>query len=145
MMKNAGNQGFDQHYKTQVVVSHQSLLVIATSVSNHPNDQLEALPTVDAIDSRLGKPKRVALDNGYFSITNLEGLQSRGLEPYLATGRQAHYRSWKVWLAALTDPPAADAAPKLKMAYRTHLRSQEGAASRFSMSLTKQRLILVVA
>ena len=29
--------------------------------------------------------------------------------------------------------------------YRTHLRSQEGAASRFSMSLTKQRLILVVA
>jgi hypothetical protein len=29
--------------------------------------------------------------------------------------------------------------------YRTHLRSQEGAASRFSMSLTKQRLSLVVA
>jgi hypothetical protein len=29
--------------------------------------------------------------------------------------------------------------------YRTHLRSQEGAASRFSISLTKQRLILVVA
>ncbi|GEM_PF-1768916 len=28
--------------------------------------------------------------------------------------------------------------------YRTHLRSQEGAASRFSMSLTKQRLSLVV-
>jgi CHAT domain-containing protein len=29
--------------------------------------------------------------------------------------------------------------------YRTHLRSQEGAASRLSISLTKQRLILVVA
>nr|MBW4473580.1 hypothetical protein [Stenomitos rutilans HA7619-LM2] len=30
-------------------------------------------------------------------------------------------------------------------AYRTHLRSQGEAASRFSISLTKQRLILVVA
>ncbi|WP_390883050.1 DUF6887 family protein [Kovacikia minuta] len=30
-------------------------------------------------------------------------------------------------------------------AYRTHLRSQEVAASRFSISLTKQRLILVSA
>ena len=28
--------------------------------------------------------------------------------------------------------------------YGTHLTSQEGAASRFSISLTKQRLILVV-
>jgi hypothetical protein len=32
-----------------------------------------------------------------------------------------------------------------KYRYRTHLRSQEVAASRFSISLTKQRLILVVA
>jgi hypothetical protein len=40
------------------------------------------------------------------------------------------------------DIPNAD---ELRTPYRTHLRSQEGAASRFSMSLTKQRLSLVVA
>jgi class 3 adenylate cyclase len=34
---------------------------------------------------------------------------------------------------------------KISSTYRTHLRSQEAAASRFSISLTKQRLILVVA
>lgn len=33
----------------------------------------------------------------------------------------------------------------LDQLYRTHLTSQEGAASRLSISLTKQRLILVVA
>ena len=59
------------------------MLVVATSLSNHPNDQLDALPTVDEIDPRLGQPKRAALDNGYFSITNIEGLQSRGIEPYI--------------------------------------------------------------
>ena len=37
------------------------------------------------------------------------------------------------------------ASSALNLLYRTHLRSQEGAASRFSISLTKQRLILVVA
>ncbi|MBC7971345.1 MAG: transposase, partial [Verrucomicrobia bacterium] len=108
------------------MVSHQRLLVVATSVSHHPNDQLEALPTVDAIDARLGRPKRVALDHGDCSLTQLEGLPSRGLERYLATGRQAHYRSWKVWWAALTDPPAADASPKLKLASK--LKTDEGQA-----------------
>jgi transposase len=126
IMKNAGNRGFDQHYKAQVTVSHQSLLVIATHVSNHPNDQLDALPTVDGIDPRLGKPKRAALDNGYFSLTTIEGLQSRGIEPYIATGRQSHSLSWKVWLEELGDPPAPEASPKLKMAYK--LKTDAGQA-----------------
>ncbi len=73
-MKNSRDQGFDQHYNAQVAVSHQSLLIVATSLSNHPNDQLDALPTVDSIDPRLGKPQRAALDSGYFSITKIDGL-----------------------------------------------------------------------
>ena len=36
-------------------------------------------------------------------------------------------------------------APAINSPYRTHLRSHEGAASRFSISLIKQRLILLVA
>ena len=125
-MKNAGNRGFDQHYNTQVIVTHQSLFAIATHVSNHPNDKLDALPTVDGITPRLGKPKRAALDNEYFSITNIEGLQSRGIEPYIATGRQSHYLSWKAWLEELGDPPP-EASPKLKMAYK--LKTDEGRQS----------------
>lgn len=125
-MKNAGNRGFDQHYNAQVMVSHQSLLVVAHQVSNHPNDQLDALPTVDSLDPRLGLPKRAALDNGYFSIATIEGLQDRGIEPYIATGRQSHHPSWAVWLETLADPPAPDASAKLKMAYK--LRTDDGQA-----------------
>jgi len=125
-MKNARDAGFDQHYNAQVAVSHQSLLVVATSLSNHPNDQLDALPTVDAIDPRLGQPKRAALDNGYFSITNIEGLQNRGIEPYIATGRQSHHLTWKTGLEDLGDPPAPEATATLKMAYK--LKTDDGHA-----------------
>ncbi len=125
-MKNSRDQGFDQHYNAQVGVSHQSMLIIAASVSNHPNDQLDALPTVDEIDPGLGKPERAALDNGYFSITNIKGLQDRGIEPYIATGRSSHYLSWKDLLAELGDPPAPEASQKLKMAYQ--LKTDEGQA-----------------
>lgn len=118
IMKNSRDGGFDQHYNAQAAVSHQSLLIVSTTVSNHPNDQLDALPTVDAIAPRLGKVKRAALDNGYFSLTNIEGLQTRGIEPYIATGRQSHYQSWKVLLEKLPEPPNAEATPKVKMAYK---------------------------
>jgi hypothetical protein len=124
-MKNARDSGFDQHYNAQVAVSHQSLLVVATSLSNHPNDQLDALPTVDDIDPRLGQPKRAAFDTGYFSTTNIEGLHRRGIEPYIATGRQSHHRRWNAGLEAV-EPPAPDASLKLKMAYK--LKTDDGRA-----------------
>ncbi|MBI3949168.1 MAG: hypothetical protein HY314_01750 [Acidobacteria bacterium] len=60
-------EGFDQHYNVQVAVDQDSLLIVATTVSNHPNDQQGAVPTVDAIDPRVGKPASAALDNRYFS------------------------------------------------------------------------------
>lgn len=125
-MKNSRDQGFDQHYNAQVAVSHQSLLIVANSVSNHPNDKLDALPTVDAIDPRAGKPKRAALDNGYFSAANIDGFQQRSIEPYIATGRQPHNPSWKALLEALAKPPATEASPKVQMAYK--LRTDEGHA-----------------
>jgi hypothetical protein len=87
MMKNSGNLGFDQHYNALLIISH--------SLSNHPNDQLDALPTIDAINPRVGSAKRAALDAGYFSVSNIEGLQSRQIDPYIATGRQAHDSYWK--------------------------------------------------
>src|SRR3712207_7925490 len=45
------DQGFDQHYNAQVAVDQASLLIVGTSLSNHANDQAEAVPTVDAIRS----------------------------------------------------------------------------------------------
>jgi hypothetical protein len=42
MMKNSTNNGYDQHYNAQVAVTQDSMLIVATSLSNHPNDKQEA-------------------------------------------------------------------------------------------------------
>ena len=90
-MKNSNNEGFDQHYNAQAAVEQDSFLIVAHTLSNHPNDQAEAIPTLDAIPSALGKPKAGALDNGYFSATNMAAMEARDIEPYIATGRTPHH------------------------------------------------------
>jgi len=118
MMKNSTDEGFDQHYNAQAIVDQASLLIVATTLSNHPNDRQEAAPAVDAISSEVGKPKAAALDNGYWSPTNVQALEERGIEPYIATGREPHHRSWEWFFAEEPAPPSADASLKVKMAYK---------------------------
>ena len=123
IMKNSNNDGFDQHYNAQAAVQQDSWLIVANTLSNHPNDQAEAIPTVDAIPSALGKPTAGALDNGYFSPTNIAAMEARDIEPYIATGREPHHPSWRAYLAPQSAPPPADASLKVKMAYKLQLRS----------------------
>ena len=118
IMKNCTDKGVDQHYNVQVGVDQESLLIIAHTVSDHANDKAEAIPTVDAIPSVVGKPQAAALDNGYFSLENIAQLEARGIEPYIATGREPHHKSWQQRFAAQPIPPADDASPMVKMAYK---------------------------
>ncbi len=118
IMKNSNNQGFDQHYNTQVVVDQDSFLIVANTLSNHPNDYAEMEPTLDAIPAELGTPDAAAMDNGYFSADNITTCETRGIDPYIATGREPHHRSWKAYFAELPAPPPEDAGLTVKMAYK---------------------------
>ena len=126
IMKNSTNDGFDQHYNAQAAVDQINMLIVATSLSNHPNDKQEALPTLDAIAPKVGKPEAAALDNGFYSEANITGMEQRGVEPYIATGRELHYKSVDSLLETLPEPPPATASPKEKMAYK--LRTEIGHA-----------------
>lgn len=118
IMKNSKDGGFDQHYNAQVAVEQETLLIVANTLSNHANDKQEAVPTVDAIDLRIGTPAAGALDNGYFSESNIIALESRGIEPYIATGREPHHKSWREFFTQQPLPPAATVSAKEKMAYK---------------------------
>jgi transposase len=118
IMKNSNNKGFDQHYNAQVVVDQDCRLIVGHTLSNHASDTGEAIPTVDAIPAPLGKPKAAALDKGYWSPTNVEQLERRGIEPYIATGRDSHYQSWQERFAQQPEPPAEEASLIVKMAYK---------------------------
>lgn len=93
IMQNSTDKGFDQHYNVQVAVEQDSFLIVAHSLSNHPTDRHEALPTLDAIAPAVGTPKAAALDTGYFSAANITEMEHRGIEPYIATGRDGHHCS----------------------------------------------------
>ncbi len=118
MMKNSTDDGFDQHYNVQVAVDQGSLLIVASALSNHPNDKREAEPTLAVISPDLGTPAAAALDNGYFSPATIQACEQRGIEPYIATGREPHHQSWQTFFDEQPEPPAADASPKVKMAYK---------------------------
>ncbi|MEK7323843.1 MAG: transposase [Chloroflexota bacterium] len=118
IMKNSADEGFDQHYNAQAAVTQDSLLIVAQTLSNHPTDRREALPTLDAISPRVGQPNAAALDNGFFSPNNIAGMEARGIEPYIATGREPHHPNWQAFFAEQPAPPPVDASPKVKMAYK---------------------------
>jgi hypothetical protein len=118
IMKNSTDAGFDQHYNVQIATDQASLLIVAHSLSNHPNDQHELVPTLDALDPQIGPPQAAALDNGYFSEANIAACTQRGIEPYIATGREPHRRSWQTFFAQQATPPPEDASPQVKMAYK---------------------------
>ncbi len=118
IMKHRSTEGFEQDYNAQVAVDQDSLLIVGQSLSNHPTDQHEAEPTLDAIPPEVGSPAAGAMDNGYFSESNIAACERRGIAPYIATGRDPHHPSWQERFAALPAPPADDASPTVKMAYK---------------------------
>jgi transposase len=126
IMKNSSDKGFNQHYNAQLAVDQECLLIVGTSLSNHPNDQAEIVPTVEAIPAALGTPEAAALDMGYFSAGNVETLEGLGIEPYIATGREPHQLNWEAYFADAPTPPPSDASAKEQMAFK--LRTEVGRA-----------------
>jgi transposase len=118
IMKNSTNAGFDQHYNVQVAVEQENLFIVGNTLSNHPVDTYEAIPTVDAIPSEVGKPAAAALDKIYFAPQNIHDFEARQIEPFIATGREPHHRSWQERFAQTPEPPASEASPIVKMAYK---------------------------
>jgi transposase len=118
IMKNSTNTGVDQHYNVQVANDQESLLILAHALSNHPNDKQEAIPTLSAIAPEIGQPKAVAMDNGYFSQTNIRDCEQLGVDPFIGTGREPHHLDWHTFFQEQPEPPAEDASPKVKMAYK---------------------------
>ncbi len=86
--------GFDQCYNAQAAVAAGSLLVVASAVSQAPNDKQQLEPMLDKIEAladELGKPENLLADTGYFSAANVAACDKAGIEPLIAMGRQPHH------------------------------------------------------
>jgi transposase len=86
--------GFEQCYNAQAAVAAGSLLVVAVTVTQAPNDKQQIEPILDQIDTlpdELGEPKTLLADTGYFSAANVAACEAAGINPLIAMGRQPHH------------------------------------------------------
>jgi hypothetical protein len=83
--------GFEQCFNAQAGVDAKAQVIVACDVVNTSADCPQLLGMVDQIRVNLGrKPNVCSADAGFCSEANLEGLVSRRIRAYIATGRQKH-------------------------------------------------------
>jgi transposase len=86
-----GSDGFVQGYNCQVAVEENFQLIVGQAVTQQANDKEQLEPMVEAIKEQAGqKPEEVLADSGYCSQNNLQYLERRQINGYVATGRQKH-------------------------------------------------------
>jgi hypothetical protein len=80
--------GFVQAYNAQIAVDSAAQIIVAQDVTQSPVDSGQLVPMTDAVETNLGrKPAQVSADAGYCSEANLEALENRSIDGYVATGR----------------------------------------------------------
>ena len=117
---------FVQGYNAQAAVDVDSMLVIATTLTQHTNDKQQVEPMLDelkALQDNFGKPETLLADNGYFSKDNVQACMKQKITPLIALGREAHHLPLEQRLTPDTpEPETAD--PLVKMAWK--LKTQSG-------------------
>jgi transposase len=83
--------GFVQGYNAQAAVDAKAQVIVGHDLSQCGNDKRQLEPMLDAIEAANGcDPTQLSVDAGYCSEENLEKLDARGIDAYVATGRQKH-------------------------------------------------------
>ena len=83
--------GFIQGYNAQAAVDAAAQVIVAHGLDANGSDQHQLTPMVDAVEVNMGrKPDEVSADAGYCSDANLEAMESRNIDVYIAAGRAKH-------------------------------------------------------
>ena len=83
------NEGFQQCYNAQVAVDAEHQLVVATGLTANASDQGELPVLLDTVKERFdAQPATVLADAGYCNERDLTDLETRGVDGYVAPGRE---------------------------------------------------------
>ena len=107
--------GFVQAFNAQAAVDAEAQIIVAQAVTQDANDKRQLVPMTDAIETNLGrKPEQLSANSGYCSDANIEALETRGIDGYIAPGRAKDAASTAKASAAASpagDGPAASPEP----------------------------------
>jgi len=120
--------GFEQAYNAQAAVDADTMLVIATGVTQAPNDKEQVEPMLETLKAQaetLGAVKCLIADTGFASEKNIKACQAAHIDPLIAVARDEHHPGWR---ERHSEPvPLSDAAtPMQAMAHR--LKTKAGRA-----------------
>lgn len=83
--------GFQQSYNAQVAVDADTQLICAQEVGQSPSDARQLEPMVEQVEANTGLvPKELSADSGYFCREDIEKVEAKGVEPFVAAGRSKH-------------------------------------------------------
>jgi transposase len=86
-----GRDGFVQAYNAQAVVDTKAQVIVAHGLTDCAVDNGQLVPMIDAVIANTGqKPAQMSADSGYCSEANIAAMDERGIEAFIATGRQKH-------------------------------------------------------
>src|SRR6202035_1195159 len=107
--------GFVQAYNAQIAVDGQAQVIVAQDVTQSGVDSGQLVPMIDATKTNLGRyPAQASADAGYCSEGNLEALENRDIDGYVATGRARDAVAGTVDGGAAGVPGAPEAASTSK-------------------------------
>ncbi|WP_291523703.1 IS1182 family transposase [Acidithiobacillus sp.] len=118
--------GFEQSYNAQAAVDDQTMLVVATGVSQAPNDKEQVLPMLETLQAQaaaLGPIEALVADTGYCSEKNVETCEVLGITPYIAVARENHHPDWR---QRHTEPEALAEDATRMQAMMHRLKTQVG-------------------
>ena len=84
-----GSSGFEQCYNPQIAVDEAAQIIVAATVTQSASDVQELEPVLDQIKETTGQyPDKTLADAGYRSEANLQMLEKKGVEGFVAMGRE---------------------------------------------------------
>ena len=89
-----GSSGFEQCYNAQIAVDETEQIIVAAAVTQSASDVHQLEPLMEQIQETAGQhPDKTLADAGYRSEANLQMLEEKGIEGFVAMGRKKNGES----------------------------------------------------
>lgn len=123
IMPDGGHKGsFVQAYNAQIAVDGAAQIIVAAELTRESNDKRQLAPMLERVEQNLGvKPVAATADAGYFSEDQVNDERVKGVELYVAIGKQKHGRPEPPGATRPDEPPpgADTAMEKMKRKLKT--------------------------
>jgi transposase len=112
IMPRAGT--LQQSYNAQVAADADTQLIVAQEVGQSTSDARQLTPMVEQVEANTGLvPKELSADTGYLSQQDVEKVEDKGVECFVATGRGKHGEE---------APPAPRGRPPAGLSFKERMK-----------------------